>query len=151
MPKILFTIPEGRFSDTEIIALESTMVSAYQELLETNDALLCFWSVLPRGQSYVAGQQDDVYIALIEVPEDFDQQKREDLLLKFNARFAEAAGISLEKPLVTLADASKVEEYLAANRNRLKSFSKITFLLGTMMHAYRSRKQRGFAALRTNL
>ncbi|MEM7358362.1 MAG: hypothetical protein AAF431_04665 [Pseudomonadota bacterium] len=151
MPKMLFTIPEGRFSDSQIVAVQAEMVARYQHLMQSNDAVLCFWSVLPQGQSYVAGQQDDIYIALIEVPENFNQEHREELLLKFNEAFAEAAGISLEKPLITMADSSKVDEYLSANRNRLKSFSKLSFLIGTMVHAYRSKKQHGFAALPTNL
>ena len=151
MPKILVTIPEKRFSDAEIVAVQTTLENCYRKLLGENQNPEFFWSLLPAEQSYVAGQQDEIFVILVEVANGFDQDRRESCLMEFNRVFADAAGISNQKPLVTFADTSVIEAYMQANRNRLKSWSKLRFLLATIFHARRSKKTKGYAALRTNL
>lgn len=151
MPKIICTVPEAAFSKSEITALEASLRDAYAEQFGDSESIMVLWYRLPPGQSYVAGSEDDVYIALVEVADGLDQVLREAAMLHFTKVFAESAGVSFGKPLVSMLDSSKVSEYLQANRERLRWSSRLRFLLGTLLHAVSSRRRDGFSSIKVNL
>lgn len=151
MAKIICTIPQDSLSNDEILETQEQLAGAYSELFPESAKPTVFWSLLPSGQSYVAGQAGNIYLALVEVDEDLDQAVRENAMLSFTQTFAAAMNISFEKPMVTFVDSPKLGEYMKANRDRLHWLRKPLFLLTSIFHALSSSKKRGFASIRTNL
>lgn len=149
--KILCTIPERVCSTDRILAAEDVLRAAYREHFGADGSLVVVWCPLPDGQSYVAGSKDDVYLVMFEVAGGFDQSAREAAMMDFTGRVAELFQIDFAKPLVTALDSSKIDEYLAANRNRLRPSRRPGFVVATLWHALRSRSRDGFATLRANL
>ena len=151
MPKIICTVPERVLSEKQILVLEESFRQVYADQLESREEITIAWYRLPDGQSFVAGSPGEVYIALVEVVDGLEQSKREEAMMAFTRAFADGASVEFEKPLVSLLDSAKVSEYLGANRGRLRLLSRPGFLLGTLLHASRSRKRDGFVSLRANL
>ncbi len=151
MPKIICMVPEQAFSNERLLSLESALRSTYAGQFGTDESVMVLWYRLPAGQSFVAGSMGDVFIATVEVEDGTVQEKREEALMAFTRTLSEGAGIGFDKPLVSVLDSSKVSEYLKANRTRLRWGSRLGFLLGTLAHAYRSRRRDGFMSVRANL
>ena len=131
--------------------IQSILSEAYADLFPQRKPADVFWSLLPAGQSYVAGKSGEIFLALVEVEEGLDQTKREAALLAFTKSFADSLGISFDKPMVTFIDSPKLAEYMQANRNRIRWLSKPGFILSTILHAAQSKKKHGFTSIRTNL
>lgn len=127
------------------------MVAAYRDAFGADARPAVLWSALPQGQSFVAGSQGDVYLFLVEVPDGLEQSKREQVMMTFVERAAEAFGIEVTKPMVSALDTAKVAEYLAGNRNRLRWWRRPGFLLGTLWHAMRTKRRLGYGKIRANL
>lgn len=149
--KIICTVPQRLCTPAQIAAAEQKLSEVYHKHFGADARLAILWCGLPAGQSYVAGKEDDVYIVMLEVPEELDQSRREAAMLDFTSCVAEVFDLPLEKPLVSALPPSKINEYLAANRNRLHWLHRPGFLLGTLWHALSSKRRNGFAAIRANL
>ena len=131
--------------------MEKKLQSRYQALLGHHHRVVVLWCLLPAGQSFVAGKAGDIYLAMVEENNELPEQERAAILIQLTQHFAEVCGISIEKPLVTLADTRKVSEYITSNRKRLRKRNQFGFLFQTFLHALISKQRHGYFAIRANL
>lgn len=151
MPKIICTITAGCRSNTQIVAAEAALRASYAQHVDPAAKPLVLWCGLPVGQCFVEGKPSDAFILLVEVPDGMAQAAREVALLAFRDTFSQAMEIEVTTPLISALDAEKVNAYLLANRQRLRAWRRPGFMIATLLHALRTRRQHGFAALRANL
>ena len=151
MRKILCTIPEGRYSTADVLRLEEVLRDRYAEHFGRQHRILILWSAVPAGQAFTEGRVAEVNVGLIQVDDDLDQAKRERAMMDFAHAWAETAGVDVDALIITMTDAGRVNQYLSANRNRLRWYSRPGYVLGTIAHLLQSRRQLGYARLRANL
>lgn len=151
MPKIICTVPKGLELRKDLLEVQSRLSEAYQRLFPNKKEPDVFWSLMPDGQSYVAGQANKIYLALVEVDEDLEQTQRETAMLSFTETFAQSCDIQFEKPMVSFLSPSKLQEYMKANRNRIRWLNRYPFVFSSILHVISSKKKTGLAQIKTNL
>ena len=151
MRKILCTIPQGTFSREQVLALEASLKQTYASHLGDRERVVVIWCELPPGQGFTERRPSEVSLVMVEVEDGLDAKRREAAMMALATEWARIASVDLEHLMLTLADRSLFDRYLAANRNRVRRRSRPWFLLGTMFHLWRSWSRQGYLSIRANL
>lgn len=151
MPKIICTVPEAGISKDQIRETEAAFTNIYARHFGPTRKPTMLWTLAPAGQTFQAGEPADIYLALIGVENNLDQDRREAAMWDFIRAWAKILGLDIERLMVTAADHDTVTEYLRGNKARLRPRSRPWFLISTILHILRSRSRDGYAALRANL
>jgi hypothetical protein len=150
MRKLICSIQQGQVPRDRISAIETTLKRSYAEHLGPDPAAFVIWCEVPRGQAYTEGRLSDTCWLMIEVADGLDQALRERAMLALAADFARAAGVHVDKLMVTLCDSTLFGEYLAANRARLRPLARIAYTLKMLVGLVRSRRRDGYASIAVN-
>lgn len=148
MRKILCSTQAGQFARDRIPALEAVLKRSYAGHFGVEPFVI--WCEVPRGQAYTAGRPSDTCWLMLEVSDGLDQAIREHAMLAIAGDWAHAAGVPVERLMVTLCDASLFAEYLAANRNRLRPLPRLWYTLRMLAGLWASRRRDGYASIAAN-
>ena len=150
MPKLLCSIQQGQIARDRIPAIEAVLKQGYARHLGSDARTLVIWCEVPRGQAFTEGRRSDTCWLMIEVADGLDQALREKAMLAIAADFARAAGVPVDKLMVTLCDSALYGAYLAANRARLRPLARIAYTLRMLAGLISSKRRDGFASIAAN-
>lgn len=149
MPKIICTVPETT-PKALILVTESAFKAMYTEHFPGVSSPTLLWILAPSGQTFQAGAPADLYLAMIEVENGLEPARREAVLWAFTTRWAEVLDVDIKRLAVTVADQDTASAFMRGNRNRLRPWGRIRFVLLNALHILRTRRTDGFAQLRVN-
>ena len=77
MRKVMCTIHEGQISPPQIHDLEAMIKRVYCDQINSEQRLFVVWTEMPKGQGFTEAKPFRVSWDMVEVDDNFDQQKRE--------------------------------------------------------------------------
>jgi hypothetical protein len=149
MKKVLASIQQGAIDRALIPALEAALRAEYTVQFGPSK-LLVIWCEVPRGQAYTEGRLSDISWLMVEVADGTAQPARERAMLAMAGAFARVAGVGVERMMVTLCDSSLFEQYLAANRARIRPLPRVLFTLKLLWQIVTSRYRLGHTMISAN-
>ena len=151
MRKTLCTVDGSRISDSLKKKLESAFRTNYACHISASEKLTVIWCELPLSQGFTNYEQPCVSLIVIEARDGLDQATRETMLADCAADWARITGISQERLMISVFDATEFADYMAANQRRLSAFGRLRFLIHMLISLIRSKASRGVLAFNPNL
>lgn len=145
MRKILCSTQQDRIGRERMAGLAAVLKRSYAAHFGSEP--LVIWCEIPRGQAWTEGRLSDGSWLMIEVADGLDQATRERAMLGIANDWARAAGVPVERLMVTLCDAPLFAEYLAANRNRMPLLPRIGYTLRLLASVVTSQRRDGYATI----
>jgi hypothetical protein len=149
MKKVLASIQQDAIDRALIPALEEALRAEYTVQFGPSK-LLVVWCEVPRGQAYTAGAPADISWLMVEVADGTAQPVRERAMLAMAAAFARVAAVGVDRMMVTLCDSALFEQYLAANRARIRPMPRALFALKLLWQVVSSRYRFGHTMISAN-
>ena len=151
MATIVCTFHAGTIPHDRVRGLETALTRAYRDQLGADRSVRVLWCELPAGQGFTAGRPSDVMYLMVEVDDGLEAARRETALHALANALAAGAQVPVERLMVTLADRAVFTRFLAAYRNRVRPRSRPWFWVTTLVGLARSRRRKGYLAIRANL
>lgn len=147
MKRISCLVQKHKFSKAEIRDIEK----GFRELYKNNysgEKLKVFWTIFPEGSAYAERKASNGTIVLIEANEDITKEKREELMWLFSQFLFKNYQVSPLDTVITVANTSWVESFLAAQQKRIHPRYRTWIGLKTMFTALTSKWINGYVRLR---
>lgn len=118
MKRIITIVQEHLFSKKEIRALEAGIKSIYQKNYSNEDVKM-IWMVMPKGYAYSERKLSNAVVMMMEVENNTEQSKREQLLFAVSKFLLDNFSISPLDSVITAPDASYIDAFSKAQQNRI--------------------------------
>ncbi|MEM6800813.1 MAG: hypothetical protein AAF696_05385, partial [Bacteroidota bacterium] len=145
--RISCLVQKHKFTKAQIREIEA----GFRELYKNNyseEKLKVFWTIFPEGSAYAERKPSNGTIILIEVDEEVRREKREELMGLYSQFLFKNYNISLLDTIITVANTSWVESFLAAQQKRIHPRYRAWIGFKTMFTALTSKWTHGFLRLR---
>ena len=150
MRKIICSVQAGKLDRDLIPSLEAALKRIYREQFDAAHRVVVLWCEVPQGQGFTEGRLSDVSWVMVEVDDGLDQAAREKAMQAMANEWARIARVSTEKLMITLSDSSVFNQYLAANRRRIRPLRRPGFVLATLLRLWHTRRRDGYASINAN-
>ena len=150
MKKIICIVPEHMFSKAEIKKLGTGFKTIYKNNYRP-DKVGFFGMLMPEGYAYAERKPSEAVVVLVEVEEDIQRAKREELMHLFSDFLLKNFSISPLDAVITVANASFVQQFSAAQQNRIHPKHRFWINLKTMATAMTSKILNGYYRLRVKM
>lgn len=147
MKRINCLVQEHMFSKEEIKKIEAGFRKIYSENY-SDEKLTIFWMIFPKGSAYSERKPSNATIILVEVNDDIEKAKREDLMQLYSNFLLEEYKISPLDSIITVANSSWVDQFFAAQQNRIHPMYRPWIKLKTLFTALTSKWTNGYLRLR---
>ena len=147
MRKIVSIVQAGQFTNDQIKAMESGFRRIYRKHYAASERLVVLWMEMPEGYAYAERRASKATLIVVEVAEDMDQQKREELMQLFSKFLMEDFKVSPLDSVITVANASFVNGFFKAQQQRIDPLSRPIIGLKTIFRSVRSKWARGYLIL----
>ena len=115
MKRINCIVQEHQFSSSEIKAIEAGFKALYKTHY-SEEKLTVLWMIFPKGSAFAERKASNGTIILIEVEDDIDKIKREELMQIYSHFLLENYNISPLDTVITVANTSWVDRFFAAQQ-----------------------------------
>lgn len=140
-------VQEGMFSNPEIKRIEAGLKEIYQNNY-SQEGLNVTWMIMPKGYAYSERQLSEAVIILIEVDEDIEQGKREELMSLFSQFLLSNFKISPLDSVISVANSSFINQFAAAQQSRIHPSARKWTRLKMIFTALTSKWTKGYLRLR---
>lgn len=147
MKKCLFLAQKNSFSSAEIKQMEGAFLSIYHQQYP-QEKLQFLWMLSPKGYAYTERQSSNAVVVIVEVEENIDKVKREELMHFFSNYLLEAFRISPLDSVITVANSSFVNAFFEAQKRRIAIRYRPWISLKMMSSGLLSKLSQGFFRLR---
>lgn len=147
MKRISCIVQKHMFSHADIRKLEKGLRAIYKENY-SDEKVNVIWMVMPKGSAYSERKPSEATIILVEVDDDIEQTKREELMSLFSQYLFQNFKISPLDSIISVANSSYVQQFVAAQQNRVHPKSRKWIGLKTMGTALFSKFTNGYMKLR---
>ena len=147
MKKCLFLAQENSFSSAEIKQMEGAFLSIYHQQYP-QEKLQFLWMLSPKGYAYTERQPSNAVVVMVEVEENIDTVKREELMHLFSNYLLEEFNISPLDSVITVANSSFVNAFFEAQKRRIASPYRPWISLKMISSGLLSKLSQGFFRLR---
>ena len=114
----------------------------------SKEELSITWMVFPKGSAYSERKLSNATVILVEVDNDVTKAKREELMNLFSQYLFTHYKISPLDSIITVANSSWVQRFLAAQQNRIHPRYRLWIKFKTMFTALTSKWMHGYLRLR---
>ncbi len=150
MKSILCIVQEHMFDKSQIKEMQNGFKDLYRQHY-SDDKTKVLWMIMPKGYAYSERKDSEATIILFEVDEDITQEKRESLMSIFSNYLLSEFKISPLDSIITVANSSFVNTFIASQQNRVKPSARKWIKLKTMTTAISSTLTNGYARLRVRM
>lgn len=147
MKRITCIVQKHMFSHADIRKLEKGLKATYKENY-SDEKVNVIWMVMPKGSAYSERKESKATIIIVEVNNDIQQSRREKLMQLFSQHLLENFSISPLDSIISVANSSSVEQFFAAQQNRVHPKSRTWIRLKMMGTALFSKFTNGYMKLR---
>lgn len=113
MKRINCIVQEHQFSSSEIKAIEASFKALYKTHY-SDEKLTVLWMIFPKGSAFAERKASNGTIILIEVEDDIDKVKREELMQVYSQFLLENYSISPLDTVITVANTSWVDRFFCS-------------------------------------
>ncbi|OJJ15390.1 hypothetical protein BKI52_38905 [marine bacterium AO1-C] len=150
MKRIVCIVPKDMFSKAQIQQLDAGFQSIYKNNY-SHEKVNVFWMLMPKGYAYAERKPSEATIIMVEVNEDITRAKREELLSLYSRFLLKDFNISPLDAVITVANASFVQQFSEAQKNRVHRPYRPWINLKTMATALTSKIMNGYYRLRVKM
>ena len=147
MKKILCIIQEGMFSNAQIMEMEQGFKSIYSSNY-SKEKLTVLWMVMPKGYAYAERKPSNAAVIMLEVDENITKAKREELMSLTSQFLLNNFNISPLDSVITVANASFVNAFMKAQKNRVAPLYRPMIAFKQFYTAFTSKLTNGYLRLR---
>ena len=151
MKKVLCTVDPSQVSDGQKKTLQAMLRENYAKHLAPDTRLSIVWCELPAEQGFTNYEQPCVSLVVIEAEDGLDQARREAMLTDCAQGWSELTGISSERLMISVFDASVFARYMAANQQRMSGAGRLRFASRMLKQFLVSKIRRGMLVFNANL
>lgn len=147
MKRINCLIQEHKFTKEQIQKIEIGFRELYQKHY-SDDKLTVFWMIFPKGSAYSERKPSDATVILIEVDDNITKIKREELMGLYSQFLLNNYGVSPLDSIITVANTSWIDQFFAAQQNRVRPIYRPWITCKTLFTALVSKWTNGYLRLR---
>ena len=147
MKRINCIVQEDQFSKEDIRNIESGYREIYTQNYSEED-LKIFWMIFPKGYAFSERKPSNAMVILVEVDDDISKDKREEMMTLFSQFMMSKFNISPLDTVITVANTSWIDSFLAAQQKRIQPLFRPWINLKTMYTALISKWSDGFLKVR---
>lgn len=150
MKKILASIQQGQFDQSQLQRLEALLISSYQQHV-SNDKTIVVWCEIPPGQAYTAYQPSQSSLITMECPTGFEQQRRVAFLQSLAEQWIAITKQHPDYVLLSLMEEDLFNQFVRSNQKRLSAVGKVRFVLHMLRSFIRSKQRNDLFRFNPNL
>lgn len=150
MRKVMCTIQEGQITKPQIHELEAMIKRVYRDQINSEQHLFVVWTEMPRGQGFTEAKPSRVSWVMVEVEDNFDQQKSEAAMKTISDEWARIAEVSTGNLLLTIADATQFNRLGQAMQQRIAPGARSKFMLKMLTHLIVTKVCQGYFEMQAN-
>ncbi|MEM6723492.1 MAG: hypothetical protein AAF598_05600 [Bacteroidota bacterium] len=147
MKRINCLVQAHQFSKAQIKAIEAGFKALYHQHYRA-EKLQVFWMIFPEGNAFSERKASNGIIILIEVDNDISKEKREELMSVYSQFLFTNYQVSPLDTVITVANTPWVDDFFAAQKQRIHPSSRTWITLRTLFTAFSSKLANGFLRLR---
>ncbi len=150
MKKIVCIVQENMFLKAEIRKIEAGFKEIYSQHY-SREKLTVLWRIMPKGYAYSERKLSEATIIMIEVGEEITKEKREELMHLYSQFLLNNFKISPLDSVISVANSSFVNQFFAAQTNRVHPRHRRWIGLKMKAAALTSKWTNGYYKLRVNM
>ena len=150
MKKIVCLVQKNMFSNKELKKLDDGFKAIYKKNY-SQESVNVFWMIMPKGYAYSERKLSKATIIMVEVNEDIQKEKREELMRLFSQFLLKSFHVSPLDSLITVANSSFVKQFLEAQQNRIHPLYRPWINLKTRTTVIASKLTNGYYRLRVKM
>ena len=135
------------FSKDDIKNIELGFRKLYTEHY-SKEKLTIYWMIFPEGSAYSERRPSNATIIMVEVNDDIEKSKREEMMKLYSDFLANEYEVSPLDSIITVANSTWVDQFFMAQQNRVHPKYRLWFKLKTLTTALLSKWTSGFLRLR---
>jgi hypothetical protein len=147
MKRINCLVQEHMFSKEDIKKLEHGFRKLYSENY-SQEKLTIYWMIFPEGSAYSERRPSNATIIMVEVNDDIEKSKREEMMKLYSDFLANDFNVSPLDSIITVANCTWVDQFFEAQQNRVHPRYRLWIKLKTLSTALMSKWTSGFLRLR---
>ncbi len=147
MKRAVCIIQEDMFSTPEIKRIEAGFKAIYKDNY-SEEPLNVVWMIMPKGYAYSERKLSEAIVIMVEVSEDIQKEKREELMFLFSRFLMDEFNVSPLDSVITVANSSFVNAFLEAQNNRIQPLYRPWIKVKQLSTALWSKFSKGYLRLR---